>query len=820
MSLRGLIIGGYLTLAVTITLVLWSAVAMVFIDEYTVFEKHEAFRQTDRIGESVMHNLDTLAATSRDWAWWDETYSFMKDADPGARSGYISDNLQPYSMENIRADVIVFLDQNGTISHDVYSPRVGNLEKNSLKAHLVNDAAIIRKKLDQADSITGMIGTSGMPLMIAGSTILPSNLEGEPAGILILGQVMDSGYADSLSGVTSGAVRISWGTTREEASCSENSDQYSGCISEIDTDTLLGSVYFPVILGRGYICISTPIPREIMAHGMNTLISLFMVFLLTTLISGIGIMFIIDRSALNRLYHLIHVVRLQHRNLGADPENLRIPGNDEISELSHAFSDLAKKYRGATSTAQENEIRYRNLAELLPIPVFETDEHGVILVMNSEMMNRFGCDPASGSSECHISDLFAPPGIPEGITDGNAIPRHGYEVRMKDRTGSEYEALLYLSPKTDGEQTTGWRGAIVDITAQKEIQQNLLVSRDRLNLALNGARIAMWDMDLRTGETWVNDQFYTMLEMSDQDIGIPRFETGIHLEDLVQASTLIHECRTGVREWFQEEFRRVTRSGRVIWTLNSGKITRYDTYGCPERVTGIVMDMSDNHQLRDALILTNRKLALLSSMTRHDIKNSIAGIFLTLEIFEGRIAGNETALRCLDLLKTGVEKVLRQINFTSDYEELGLSPPRWQNVIELLQAAIADLPESRIPIHCLVGDLRIFADPMLRKVFYNLLENALRHGGSRLTRIDVSITRKDGSVDLIFANDGVSIPAFRKEEIFRRGIGESTGLGLFLVREILAGTRITITEEGEEGSGVRFVFHIPGEFVRWGEGGG
>ncbi len=819
MSLRGLIIGGYLTLAVTITLILWSAVAMVFIDEYTVFEKHEAFRQTERIGESVIHNMDTLAATSRDWAWWDETYSFMENTNPNARSRYIHDNLQPYSMENIRADIIVFMDNNGSISHEVYSPRVGNLEKNSLKAHLVNDATIITKHLDQAESITGMIGTSGMPLMIAGSPILPSNLEGEPAGILILGKVMNSGYADSLSGVTSGSVKISWATNRAGGSCSENSNQYSDCISEIDTDTLLGSVYFPVVLGKGYVSISTPIPREIMSHGMNTIISLFMVFLLTTLITGFGIMLIIDRSALNRLDNLIHAVRLQYRNLAADPGQLRIPGNDEIAELSHAFSDLAEKYRGATSTAQENELRYRNLAELLPIPVFETDEHGMILVMNSEMMNRFGCDPVSDPAGRQISDLFAPPGMPDEITDGKAIPRHGYEVRMRDRTGEVFEALLYLSLKTDGEHASGWRGAIVDITVQKEIQQDLMVSRDRLNLALNGARIAMWDLDLKTGETWVNDQFHAMLEQPDQDAGTTRFETGIVPEDFVQASALMKECRTGERERFQEEFRRITRSGRIIWTLNSGKVTRYDEYGFPVRVTGIVMDMSDSHQLRDALIINNRKLALLSSITRHDIKNSIAGIFLTLEVFEGRIAGNEKALRCHDLLKTGVEKVLRQINFTSDYEELGLSPPRWQNVIELLQAAIADLPESRIPIHCSVGDLRIFADPMLRKVFYNLLENALRHGGSGLSRIEVSIKQNDGSVDLIFANDGVSIPAFRKEEIFRRGIGENTGLGLFLVREILAGTRITITEEGDEQSGVRFVFHIPGEYVRWGEGG-
>jgi signal transduction histidine kinase len=45
--------------------------------------------------------------------------------------------------------------------------------------------------------------------------------------------------------------------------------------------------------------------------------------------------------------------------------------------------------------------------------------------------------------------------------------------------------------------------------------------------------------------------------------------------------------------------------------------------------------------------------------------------------------------------------------------------------------------------------------------------------------------------------------------IFRRGYGKHTGFGLFLCREVLALTGMTILENGEEGKGVRFEISVP-----------
>jgi signal transduction histidine kinase len=92
--------------------------------------------------------------------------------------------------------------------------------------------------------------------------------------------------------------------------------------------------------------------------------------------------------------------------------------------------------------------------------------------------------------------------------------------------------------------------------------------------------------------------------------------------------------------------------------------------------------------------------------------------------------------------------------------------------------------------------------------FFNLVDNALRHGG-RVTEITVRCEREPDGLLLIFEDNGVGIPPADKENIFLRGYGKNTGLGLFLVREVLMITGITIRETGIYGNGARFEMLVP-----------
>jgi signal transduction histidine kinase len=140
---------------------------------------------------------------------------------------------------------------------------------------------------------------------------------------------------------------------------------------------------------------------------------------------------------------------------------------------------------------------------------------------------------------------------------------------------------------------------------------------------------------------------------------------------------------------------------------------------------------------------------------------------------------------------------------------MGVKAPVWQNVSALVRRIIARLPMR--DIHVDGGDpaLEVFADPLLEKVFYNLIDNSLRYGGEQMTSIRVTALKEKRHLVISVEDDGVGISAKDKTRLFTKGFGTHTGLGLYLSREILSITGMTITEKGEPGKGARFEITVP-----------
>ena len=92
--------------------------------------------------------------------------------------------------------------------------------------------------------------------------------------------------------------------------------------------------------------------------------------------------------------------------------------------------------------------------------------------------------------------------------------------------------------------------------------------------------------------------------------------------------------------------------------------------------------------------------------------------------------------------------------------------------------------------------VELFADPLAEKVPYNLIDNSMRHG-EHVSRIRVSVEPKGDAVPIIYEDNGVGISDEDRKRLFEKGFGKNTGFGLFLCREILAITGITIMETGK-----------------------
>jgi signal transduction histidine kinase len=160
-----------------------------------------------------------------------------------------------------------------------------------------------------------------------------------------------------------------------------------------------------------------------------------------------------------------------------------------------------------------------------------------------------------------------------------------------------------------------------------------------------------------------------------------------------------------------------------------------------------------------------------------------------------------------------VTSIRRQIEFTRYYEDIGVNAPQWQEIAPVIRSSAAQLPLEKITHEIMLSGVEVFADPLISKVFYNLMENSIRHG-DHVTRIWFRFNETEAGGVITYEDDGAGIPPHDKELIFRRGFGKHTGLGLFLSREILAITGITIRENGETGKGVRFEILVPRDMYR------
>jgi PAS domain S-box-containing protein len=222
----------------------------------------------------------------------------------------------------------------------------------------------------------------------------------------------------------------------------------------------------------------------------------------------------------------------------------------------------------------------------------------------------------------------------------------------------------------------------------------------------------------------------------------------------------------------------------------------------------LLIDISERKVVEDALALARKKLTLLSSITRHDINNQLTVQMGYLSILEKKQL-DPTQKEYFRKVSTAAEQISAMILFTKEYEEIGVHAPKWQDCHTILDTVSKQAALGKVEVkNDLCVGAEVFADPLIIKVFYNLMDNAVRYGG-KITTIRFSAEVRGDEEILVCEDDGDGIPASEKEKIFERGFGKNTGLGLALVREILYITRITIRETGEPGKGARFEIVVP-----------
>ncbi|MFH0966950.1 MAG: HAMP domain-containing sensor histidine kinase, partial [Methanobacteriota archaeon] len=236
------------------------------------------------------------------------------------------------------------------------------------------------------------------------------------------------------------------------------------------------------------------------------------------------------------------------------------------------------------------------------------------------------------------------------------------------------------------------------------------------------------------------------------------------------------------------------------------------TIGGSPAILLLINDIDEIQQAYKALTLANNQLNLLNSITRHDILNKVMIITGYSEILREELT-DDNILNILNNISQAGNDVKNLIEFTKEYQDLGVAQPKWQSIHHIMNKQIIKSISSGITLNLPDIPIEIFADPMLEKVLYNLVENSKRHGGM-VSQVSISFILHEGDGILVYADNGFGIDEKEKELIFNKGHGKNTGLGLFIIREILSITGLSIRECGIPGKGVRFEIQVPAEKYR------
>ncbi len=213
-----------------------------------------------------------------------------------------------------------------------------------------------------------------------------------------------------------------------------------------------------------------------------------------------------------------------------------------------------------------------------------------------------------------------------------------------------------------------------------------------------------------------------------------------------------------------------------------------------------------------ALKIANDKLSLLSRIANDHLQRTADQMAETAD--EAEVQCNDPAARVFfDRMRELSANLTRQLKLAESYKNLGLSPPAWLGVRKILDSPDIPLPVQSVFFRFWTERLEIYADPLFKDVLVHITGNAIIHGISTKNVI-VTYHETPEGLDLFLEDDGVGIPAGMKQRIFEYDAGGHNGLGLFICREILGVTGMTISESGMEGKSARFVIHVPPEGYR------
>jgi PAS domain S-box-containing protein len=488
-----------------------------------------------------------------------------------------------------------------------------------------------------------------------------------------------------------------------------------------------------------------------------------------------------------------------------------------ITGAIQVIRDVTENKR-AEKALKESEEQYRSL--------FESSHEALLLLentrfkkCNSKAVALFGCTKMKEIAGRSLID-FSPVVQPD-----RAGSEQKFQEKISEALGDSTQVFDWEFTRLDGNPVhsevtlnrviiggkTLLQAIVRDVSERKRAEDALKKSERIYRTVVEDQNELISRFRPDGTQLFVNEAFCQYFKKSREELIGKKFFPRIPAEDHRQVrehfASLKKENPSAI-----DTHRAIMPDGSLRWQRWSDRAI-FDKRGSIVEYQSVGQDITEQKRAEDALALACQKMNLLSSITRHDILNQLTVLSGYLALSE-EFASDEKLLGFIKKEATATERINQQITFTKHYQDIGVQAPQWQNVHDTITAAATLLDLSSVTVQIPSSNIEIYADPLLGKVFYNLLENAVRHGHATSV-VQFSFQETGDTLMIVCEDNGGGIDKETKKHLFKRGYGKNTGFGLFLIREILSITGITIDENGEHGKGARFEITVPNGTYRF-----
>jgi len=336
--------------------------------------------------------LSSLEGAAKDWGWWDETYQAVQGGDEAFTQANLIDN----TFENLQINLIVLLDASGepilARAYDLQSEAWADPPPDLLE-QLGRDHPLIQDPPTPATARSGLIVLPEGVLLAAAAPILPTSLEGPPAGTLLVGRWLDADLLARLSDLTGYPLELLPAPADPGALGWLEGDVWAVPLDKqsIDGFALLADVY-----GENSVVLRVRSPRQIYQSGQTSLsFFTFGLIALLVLFTLLG-MWLMDRLVSQRLRQIGQ--RMEAINQNVNQPSLPAHRGDEINELAAAFDAMLARIRRSELRLVESEERMRRLVDHMPVMVDAFNDENRIILWNKE------CERVTGYSAAEIID--------------------------------------------------------------------------------------------------------------------------------------------------------------------------------------------------------------------------------------------------------------------------------------------------------------------------------------------------------------------------------------------------------------------------------